>query len=67
MSPGDALYNAKVTVRGEYDPHPVDEEQGESFPRCRKSSMVLEAIWAALVERKQAPMAEIAEGMEPAA
>ena len=54
-------------MRGEYDPHPVDEEQGESFPRCRKSSMVLEAIWAALVERKQAPMAEIAEGMEPAA
>jgi hemerythrin-like domain-containing protein len=37
MSPGDELYDARVTVLGEYINHHVDEEQGEIFPMAKKS------------------------------
>lgn len=51
-SPDDPLYDAKVTVLGEYVRHHVEEEHDETFPRCRKSSMDLKAVGAAIVARK---------------
>lgn len=37
MSPGDELYDAKVTVLGEYIDHHVEEEQNEIFPKAKKA------------------------------
>lgn len=51
-SPEEPLYDAKVTVLGEYIKHHVEEEHDEMFPKCRKSSMDLKAIGAAMAERK---------------
>jgi hemerythrin superfamily protein len=62
-SPGDDHYDAKVTVLGEMIDHHVKEEEGEMFPKAKKSIDVA-AIGAELAERK----AELAEelGLEPA-
>jgi hypothetical protein len=64
MSGDDDLYDAKVTVLGEYIDHHVEEEQDEMFPKCRKSSMDLKGLGAQLAERKAQLMSEMAEGME---
>lgn len=37
MDPKDPMYDAKVTVLGEYINHHVDEEEEEMFPEVRKS------------------------------
>jgi hemerythrin superfamily protein len=58
MSPDDDLYDAKVSVLGEYIDHHVQEEEGEMFPKCRKSEMDLAALAEALAERKSELMAE---------
>jgi hemerythrin superfamily protein len=58
MSPDDELYDAKVIVLGEYIDHHVQEEEGEMFPKCRKSEMDLAALAEALAERKSELMAE---------
>jgi hemerythrin superfamily protein len=58
MSPDAALYDAKVIVLGEYIDHHVQEEEGEMFPKCRKSEMDLAALAEALAERKSELMAE---------
>jgi len=63
MSPEDDLYDAKVTVLGEYIDHHVKEEQNELFPKCVKSSMDLKSIGKELATRKQELMAEMSEGM----
>ena len=42
MSPDDDLYDAKVTVLGEYINHHVEEEEGEMFPKARKAIDVRE-------------------------
>ncbi|HET6600051.1 MAG TPA: hemerythrin domain-containing protein, partial [Burkholderiaceae bacterium] len=41
MSPDEDLYDAKVTVLGEYVNHHVKEEEDEMFPKCRKAKMDL--------------------------
>ena len=64
MDADDELYDAKVTVLGEYIDHHVKEERDEMFPQCRASAMDLKAIGAALAERKAELMAEMTEGME---
>ena len=52
-SPADDLFDAKVTVLGEYIKHHVKEEQDELFPKCRKARMDLKSIGAAMAARKQ--------------
>ena len=60
--PGDDHYDAKVTVLGEMIDHHVKEEEGEMFPKVRKSGMDLAALGQEIAERKQALMAELADG-----
>lgn len=58
MGPDDDLYDAKVTVLGEYIDHHVQEEQDEMFPKCRRADMDLAELARALAERKSELMAE---------
>ena len=53
MGPDEALFDAKVTVLGEYVDHHVQEEEGEMFPKCRESDMNLKALGASMATRKQ--------------
>lgn len=66
MGPADDLYDAKVTVLGEYVDHHVKEEQDEMFPKCRDASMDLKAVGTQMAQRKAELMAEMTEGMEVA-
>lgn len=49
---GEPLFDAKVTVLGEYIDHHVQEEEKELFPECRASDMDLKAIGEQLSARK---------------
>jgi hemerythrin superfamily protein len=49
---GNGLWEAEVKVLGEYVNHHVKEEEGEIFPKIRKSSLDLKAIGEQLAERK---------------
>ena len=60
-SPDDELYDAKVTVLGEYIDHHVEEEENEMFPKCRKAGMDLQALGEELTQRKDDLMAELSE------
>jgi hemerythrin superfamily protein len=51
-SPGDHLWEAEVKVLGEYVNHHVKEEEGEIFPKVRKTRLDLEALAERLAERK---------------
>jgi len=64
MDADDELYDAKVKVLGEYVDHHVAEEENELFPKCRASSLDLDAIGARLAARKSELMSEMSEGME---
>ena len=59
MKAGEALYDAKVKVLGEYIDHHVKEEQEEMFPKLKKTGLDLAAIGEELSERKEALMAEM--------
>ncbi len=59
MSPDDELYDAKVTVLGEYVEHHVQEEEGEMFPKCRRAGMDLAALATAMADRKAELMEEM--------
>jgi len=58
MSPDDDLYDAKVTVLGEYINHHVEEEEGEMFPKARRAKVDLVGLAEQLTERKQQLMSE---------
>jgi hemerythrin superfamily protein len=51
-TPGDPLYDAKVKVLGEYIDHHVKEEEGEMFPKVRKSDLDLDALGEEIAARK---------------
>lgn len=53
MQPGDGLYDAKVTVLGEYIAHHVKEEREEMFPKARKCGIDLAALGERLRARRQ--------------
>jgi hypothetical protein len=58
MKAGDHLFDAKVTVLGEYVNHHVDEEEKEMFPESRDSELDLKALGVQLAERKKELMAQ---------
>jgi hemerythrin superfamily protein len=60
-TPDDPLYDAKVKVLGEYIDHHVKEEEGEMFPKIRKSDLDLDAIGDEIAARKAELMGQDAE------
>ena len=59
MEPDDDLYDAKVTVLGEYIDHHVKEEEGELFPKTRKLGIDLGELGAQMKARKEELLAEL--------
>ena len=64
MEPDAPLYDAKVSVLGEYVDHHVGEEEEELFPKCRASAMDLNDLGIRIAARKDELMGEMAEGLE---
>ena len=58
MSPDDDLYDAKVTVLGEYVNHHVEEEEGQMFPKARRAKVDLEGLGEQIKSRKEALQSE---------
>lgn len=58
MSPDDDLYDAKVSVLGEYVNHHVEEEEGQMFPKARRAKVDLEGLGEQIKSRKQALQSE---------
>jgi hemerythrin superfamily protein len=65
MEPSEDLYDAKVTVLGEYIDHHATEEEEELFPKVKRAHLDLHQLGDALASRKEALMAEL--GAEVAA
>jgi len=61
MDPGDALYDAKVIVLGEYVDHHVQEEENELFPQAEKAGIDLDELGAELASRKRELMATLVD------
>lgn len=55
---GDPLFDAKVTVLGEYINHHVEAEETELFPECHDSKMNLKTLGEQMAARKAELMAE---------
>ena len=59
LKAGDRLFDAKVTVLGEYIEHHVEEEEAEMFPESRDSDLDLKELGVQLAERKAELMAQL--------
>jgi hemerythrin superfamily protein len=53
MEPGEELFDAKVTVLGEWVNHHIREEQNEMFPLVRKSNLDLRELADTMRARKK--------------
>ncbi|ARO87801.1 hemerythrin [Nitrosospira lacus] len=58
MKASDPMFDATVTVLGEYINHHIKEEQNEIFPKTQKAGMDLEALGEEIKERKEALLKE---------
>jgi hypothetical protein len=58
MDPADEMFDAKVTVLGEYIDHHVKEERTEMFTKARASKLDLTRMAEQLKQRKDELMAE---------
>ena len=59
MQPSDDLYDAKVTVLGEYIDHHVKEEEDEMFTKAKKSDLDLQSLGEDMKARKEELMSEM--------
>jgi len=58
-SPDEELYDAKVKVLSEYIDHHVKEEEGQIFPKVKKSKLDTRALGADMTARKDELMSEL--------
>lgn len=58
MEAGEPRFDATVKVLGEYVDHHVEEEEGEIFPKLKRTDLDLEALGAKLAARRQELMSE---------
>jgi len=65
MAPGDELFDAKVTVLGEWVRHHIREEQNEMFPQVRKSSLDLTELAERMRVRKEELTDEVEQQNDP--
>lgn len=59
MDPGEELYDAKVTVLGEYVKHHVEEEENEIFKLAKKCDLDLDTLGEELAARRDELAAQL--------
>lgn len=59
MEPDDELYDATVTVLGEYVNHHIKEEQEEMFPKLKKAKLDTQTLGDEITQRKQELQTEL--------